>query len=399
MKSRMVRTVSFALTLVMLLTLVAGCATPEPTPTPTVEPTLEPTSTPVPTPEPTSTSVPTPEPTLTPTPEPTPLPTTITITDSGGREIELPFPLERVVVLSPPNAEVMRALGVADRVVGTSGSITKKPDYWPQLSQLPVMAESAHGEPDFEKIIELDPQIVLTYGTHRAVDVAAMADTLAPAGIEVVGIDCYKLDTLFEDIETLGEMFGQEEAAAEFITFLQSIPQMAESRVEDLKPEEKVTVYAESHGGDYIAFGPGSTWHDMIEIAGGSNIFADAAKSSIEVDPEALLERNPQVILKDTRRAPKMGYGVTDTEPMQAYLDEFTARPGWSELDAVKDGKVYVVSSALGAGPTKIITILYFAKILYPERFADVDPDSLLAEYYEKFQGVEFKGVFMYPES
>ena len=379
----------------LVLALVLGACAPAPTPTPTPVPPpptpVPPSPTPIP-PTPTPTPVP-----PTPTPEPTPLPTAITITDSAGREIELPFPLERVVVLNPPNAEVMRALGVADRVIGISGSLAK-PDYWPGLSQKPVVAEHAHGEPDFEKIIELDPQIVLTYGTHRAVDVAAMADTLAPAGIEVVGIDCYKLDTLFADIETLGEMFAKEEEADELIGFLQGIPQMVESKVEDLKPEEKVTVYAESHGGDYMAFGPGSTWHDMIEIAGGSNIFADAAKSSVEVDPEVLLERNPQVILKDTRRAPKMGYGVTDTEPMQAYLDEFTARPGWSELDAVKDGRVYVVSSALGAGPTKIITILYFAKILYPERFADVDPDSILAQYYEEFQGVEFKGVFMYPE-
>ena len=291
----------------------------------------------------------------------------------------------------------MRALGAADTVIGVSGSLAK-PDYWPALAQEPVVAKHAHGEPDYEKIIELDPQVVLTYGTHPAIDIAAMADTLAPAGIKVVGIDCYKLDTLFEDIETLGKMFGKEEAAAKLSDFLQSVPQIAESKVKDLKPEEKVRVYAEHHGKDYMAFGPGSEWHSMIETAGGSNIFADAAKPYTEVDPEVLLERNPQVILKDVRRAPKMGYGVTDTEPVKAYVDEFTARPGWSELDAVRDGKVYVVSSALGAGPTKIITILYFAKILYPERFADIDPDSLLAEYYEEFQGVELKGVFIYPE-
>lgn len=423
MKNRIAKTVSIVLALVMLLTIISGCApvgvsqeeydeavaerdtakakvtelgsdlaaaqaqvaslgkeiaaakAEKPTPIP-------PTPTPVP---------------PTPTPAPTPTPEITTITDSAGREIELPSSLERVVVLNPPNAEVMRALGVADRVIGISGSLAK-PDYWPALAQKPVVAKHAHGEPDFEKIIELDPQIVLTYGTHRAVDVTAMADTLAPAGIEVVGIDCYKLDTLFADIEILGEMFGKEEAAAELIGFLQIIPQMAESKVKDLKPEERVTVYAESHGGDYVAFGPGSEWHTMIETAGGSNIFADAAKPYTEVDPEVLIERNPQVILKDARRTPKMGYGVTDTEPMQAYLDEFTARPGWSEIDAVRDGKVYVVSSALGAGPTKMITILYFAKVLYPERFADIDPDSVLAKYYEKFQGVEFKGMFMYPE-
>lgn len=309
----------------------------------------------------------------------------------------MPFPLERVVVLNPPNAEVMRALGVADRIVGISGPMAK-PDYWPELSKKPVMAKHAHGEPDYEKIVELGPQAVFAYGTHPALDIGKIADALAPAGIEVVGIDCFKLKTLYEDIETLGKIFDREDKAAELVEFLQGIPGMVEERVKGLKEEEKVRVYAEHHGKDYLAFGPHSEWDSMIRTAGGVNIFADAPKPYFEADPEVLLERNPEVILKDVRRAPKMGYGVTDTEPMKAYLEEFTSRTGWSELDAVKEGKVYLVSPGIGAGPRKIIATVYFAKIFYPDLFADVDPDDILGEYFERFQGIELKGVFIYPE-
>lgn len=320
---------------------------------------------------------------------------TITIVDSAGRVVELPYPLERVIVLNPPNAEVMRALGVTDRIIGISGSLAK-PDYWPELSGLPQVARYAHTEPDYEKIIELNPQVVITYGTHPAIDIQKIADALAPAGIKVVGIDCYKLDTLFRDITTLGTMFDKVPAAFKLIDLFQEILDVVESKVAEMEPEEKPRVYAEHHGGDYMAFGSGSPWHEMIEMAGGTNIFADMPMPYPKVDPEAVIKRNPQVILKDTRRTPPMGYGVTDTEPIQAYINELIARPGWEALDAVRDGRVYVLSPDLTAGPKKVIAIAYFAKLFHPQ--LDLDPEAIFREYHEAWQGVEHKGVFIYPE-
>lgn len=165
---------------------------------------------------------------------------------------------------------------------------------------------------------------MLTYDTHPAIDIQEVADALAPAGIKVVGIDCYELDTLCKDIATLGTMFDELAAAARLTVFFQDIPDSVESKVTGI--EEKPRVYAEHHGGDYMAFGAGSPWHEMIEMAGGINIFADMPMPYPEVDPEAVIERNPQVILKDTRGTPPVGYGVTGTEPIEAYIYEFIAR-------------------------------------------------------------------------
>ena len=331
-----------------------------------------------------------------PTPEPMPAPTTITITDSAGREIELPFPLERVVVLNPPAAEVIHALGATDKVIGVSEPIAGV-KFMPEFSAKAAVARHAHGEPDYEKIIELKPQLVITYGTHPAVDIGKLAETLAPARIKVAGIDCYKLGTLFNEIGILGKLFGKEEEASKLVDFLQEPAKIVESRTKDLKPEERVKVYAEHHGKDYLAFGPGSEWHTIIEKAGGANIFADARRPYVEVDPEKIIKRDPQVILKDVR-APKMGYGVTEAEPMKEHLEGFIKRPGWENLEAVKEGKVYLVSSTLGAGLGKAFFIPYLAKILHPELFEDLDPQSLLRKYYKRFHNAEFEGVVIYPE-
>jgi len=318
----------------------------------------------------------------------------IVVVDSAGRAVEVPYPLERVIVLSPPIAEVMRALGVVDRIVGISGSLAKP--YFPGLSQLPQVARFAHTEADYERIIELNPQAVLTYGTHPAVDIQEFADALAPARIPVLGIDCFRLSSLYRDIATLGAVFGREARAARFIVFLQDILDAVDEKLAELSPDQRPRVYAEHHARDYRTFGPGSPWHAMIERAGGINIFADAPVPYPRVDPEAVIERNPQVILKDVRSVPPMGYAVTDVAPIQAYMEEFIARPGWAALEAVRDGRVYLLSPDLTAGPKKPLALAYFAKVFHPE--LDLDPEAFLREYYETWQGVELKGVFIYPE-
>ena len=320
----------------------------------------------------------------------------ISIVDSAGRLVKIPQPLERVVVLNPPVGEVMRALGVTDTVIGVSGTLTD-PVRWPNLCKLPVVAKFAHSEPDYEKIIKLSPQVVITYGTHPAVDIQKLADTLAPAGITVVGIDCYKLDTLFRDIATLGIMFNKEAQAARFTVFLQDILDGVNNAVASLGVKKEPKVYFEGAMGNYMSYGASSSYTKLIKIAGGTNIFADMPMPYVKVDPEAIIKRNPDVIIKTAlgMQVP-IGFGVTNADPIKAYLAQFTTRPGWKAIDAVKHKRVYVFAMDLMSGPTKVIAVPYIAKALHPE--VALNPQALLQEYFEKWQGVAPKGIFIYPQ-
>ncbi len=319
----------------------------------------------------------------------------ISIVDSAGRLVEILQPLNRVVVLNPPVAEVMRALGIMDKICGISGSLART-NYWPKLSKLPKVSRYAHGEPDYEKIIELKPQVVITYGTHPAIDIQKIADVLKPAGIEVVGIDCYKLDTLFKDIATLGIMFNKEAKAARLIVFFQNVLDNVENKVTNLEVKEEPRVYFESAMGDYISFGRSSSYNKIIKMVGGTNIFANMPMPYPEVDPEAVVKKNPQVIIKVIlgMRVP-IGYGTAKVTPIKTYVDQLTSRPGWKAIDAVRNKRVYVIAMDLMSGPTKVIAIPYIAKILHPE--VALDPQAILREYLEKWQGVELKGIFVYP--
>ncbi|MCI2426130.1 ABC transporter substrate-binding protein [Candidatus Acetothermia bacterium] len=320
---------------------------------------------------------------------------TILIIDSAGRVVEIPYPIERVVVLNSGSVGIIRSLGAADRIVGISTIVARNPAFWGPIAKLPQVGGIK--DINFEAVIALQPQLVLNFGTHPAVNIEEIARKLAPAGIAVAGIDSFRFATLYQDIATLGRIFGNIGRAGQLIAFYQDILDLVAERVAGLMPEEKVRVYAEHHAGQFRSFGSGSDWHKMIGWAGGVNIFADTLRPFVTVDPETVLERNPQIILQDSRRAP-LGHGVIATTPLTDYLAVFVDRPGWEQIAAVRDERVYLVSPAIGSGTGKFIGTLFFARIFYPELFADIDPERVLQEYYRQFHGQTFNGIFVYPQ-
>ena len=315
----------------------------------------------------------------------------ITIVDSAGRTVEVPQPLERIAFWDVGAAEVIRALGAGDKFVGINDYIiTYYSHFWPELQDKPTIG--SYVNPDYEKVIDVEPQVIFTIVGYPS----DAEEQLEPAGIKVIRMKFSHLETLTKDIATMGLILGKEEEAEEFANFLQSKLDLIEERVKEIEPDERKRVYVESGHKDYHARGPGSVEAKLIDKAGGINIFADLGVSGAEVDPEEILVREFDVVIKDSMGATYGGYTVTDTSDMEAKRDEMVSRPGWSELKAVKDGQVYIRGGDL-YGPKVVIYLCYIAKILYPDRFEDLDVEAFHEEYLEKYQGLEFKGIYVYP--
>lgn len=319
-------------------------------------------------------------------------PSSITIVDSAGRVVEVPQPLERIAVWDTAAAQVIRALGAGDKIVGILDWMADPAysDFWPELQDRPTI--SSWYEPDYEKVIDVEPQVIFTLVGYPP-DAEAQ---LEPAGIKVIGMSFSTLEVLTSNIKTLGLMLGKEEEAEELANFLQSKLDLIEEWVKEIEPEERKTVYFEFGHMDYFASGPGSVNDELLGKAGGINIFADLGVSSSEVDPEEILIRDPDVVIKCPMGVTYGGYTATDTSDMEAERDEMMSRPGWSELKAVKNGQVYIEGGDL-YGPMIVINLCYLAKILYPDRFEDLDVEAFHREYLEKYQGLEFKGIYVYP--
>ena len=135
--------------------------------------------------------------------------------------------------------------------------------------------------------------------------------------------------------------------------------------------------------------------------AQGINIAADLVGSSPEVDPEWIISQNPDVIIKYPMGADYQGgFGQTETAPFQEWLDEMVNRAGFSEINAVKNGEVYIVSQIIKTGAFENVAICYVAKLLYPDLFEDMDPVSYLRQMVEEYMGLDWEdmdGVFIYP--
>jgi iron complex transport system substrate-binding protein len=313
----------------------------------------------------------------------------IYIKDALGESVEVRLPVKRLVVLTSDALEVVRAIKAQDLVVGINTGITKNPLFWPGLKDRPVVGKWS--EPDYEMIASLNPDMVISYARYPG---AEMERKLTPLGIKVFRLDFYKLSSLSKEVETLGRILGKEEEARQLIDWYQEkleLIEMGSKKFGDL-PD----VYIESYT-EYHTTGPGSGGHEMCVLAGGHNIGSGFSIPYPEITPEWVLANNPHFIIKATSLS--NCYGMIDSGSLKGIRREIMARPAWDNIRAVQEGTVYVMASDIWTGPRAIIGTSYMAKWFYPEVFRNFDPETLHREYLEKFQGIKYRGVYVYPVS
>ena len=106
-----------------------------------------------------------------------------------------------------------------------------------------------------------------------------------------------------------------------------------------------------------------------------------------------MLTQNPHIIIKYS------GFSWTNTtlQGFSALRNETMAREGIAGVDAVKNNKVYVMSSTIAYGPKAFEGLLFMAKVAHPELFSDVDPVAKLDEYAAKFVPGVNQTIVFYP--
>ena len=314
-----------------------------------------------------------------------------TITDSVGREITIYRPVERIVATGGTyGPETLCALGLQDKIVGVCEGAKKRGELRTPMADKTLVGRS-YSSWDMEKILELKPDIVLAYSGHY-LDYEKQLDA---SDILLVGMDFHKPENYSTEIRNIGRMMCVEERAYELIDFEQQHLNTIEGRVQDLTPEQKPRVYFESYK-DFTTYGTGSSV-DTIVACGGVNIFADLPAQSVTVDPESVLVRNPEVIIKQVWAGTiSSGYDVDDNGEMGKLRDRIMNRPGWDCIDAVKNGRVYIISSDAKSTHASVY-YSYIARWLHPDRFEDIDPIEIHREWFEEFLDIEYRGVYAYP--
>ena len=93
---------------------------------------------------------------------------------------------------------------------------------------------------------------------------------------------------------------------------------------------------------------------------------------------------------------PQSGYNAVNDSQMAAKVKDIMNRPGWENIDAVMNSRVYILSSDAASLHPSVFNS-YVAKWLHPELFEDMDPVAIHNEWLQKFLGEDFKGVYGYP--
>lgn len=319
---------------------------------------------------------------------------TITVQDSADRYVEVPYPVKSVVVLWDNPTEEMKALGAIDRIVGIDDATKADVDagYYPELAGTPVVG--SYEEPNYEKIAELDPDVVICLSSYPPLPDEIQAE-LEPFGIAVVGLDFYRTEIYFREVTTLGKMLGLEQEAASYVEFFKKPLDMIAERTGKIADADRKSVYFEGADdyGTYGGAGYGCGVPGMIVAAGGVDLYPEISAEFFEADPEDIAQRDPDFIFKGQDG----GYFLTEDTEFKAVHDDIVSRPELAQCTAVKDDQVTVISFDVTGGARKKFGPMFLAKILYPEQFEDFDPESVLREYFETYLDMEWQGVYTYP--
>jgi iron complex transport system substrate-binding protein len=246
---------------------------------------------------------------------------------------------QRIVCLTTETVEVLYAIGEQDRIAGITGYTVRPPE---ARKEKPKVYAFTSG--DIEKIMAVRPDLVLTFSDLQA----DIARDLIKAGVPVYAFNQRSIDDTLGMVETIGRLVGAEERAMRMVAELEaqiaSARAIATARI--ARTGHRPRVYFEEWDEPNIT---AVRWvSELIEIAGGENIFAERAASPlardrIVADPLEVVERAPEIIIGS--------WCGKHFRP-----ERVAARPGWSTVPAVLNGRLHEIKSAiiLTPGPVAI---------------------------------------------
>jgi iron complex transport system substrate-binding protein len=273
----------------------------------------------------------------------------LTLVDGLGRQVTLAAPPQRIVSLLPSNTEILFALGLGNRVVG----VTEYDTYPPEVEQKPKIGGMTTDSISLETILALQPDLVLAHDEYQLPVIEALADN----GLTVFAINTTGLADIYRAIDWVGQLADVQPQAQALNQQIQADIAAISAQIEPVPAAERPTVFYEVWAEPLLTAGPNTFLGQLITLAGGRNIFADVDQDYPEISPELVIARNPAVILSSQHNA----VNLTPTA--------LTNRPGWSEIEAVKTGRIYPVNDDLISrpGPRLALALRELAALLYPD--------------------------------
>ncbi|MGL4608671.1 MAG: ABC transporter substrate-binding protein [Trueperaceae bacterium] len=271
-----------------------------------------------------------------------------TITDEMNREVTLQAEPQRIISMLPSHTETLCAIDACDKLV----AVDDYSNYPAEADALPKLGgglTGGEGGPDVEAIVALEPDLVLVseYGE--------LAQLLEEVGLTVYAGSPQTYEDTFLFFDSLGQLTNRELEAGILADDVQKeIDEIAKL----VASAEPVSVYYEIDATPY-SVGPKSFIGVLLAKAGGQTIVTEEQGDFPQLDPEFIISSDPQAI-------------ILSDAPSGESLETLEARPGWENLQAITNNKVFAMTAeqndvANRPGPRLPEVVRLFAQMLHPD--------------------------------
>ena len=275
----------------------------------------------------------------------------MTVTDYAGRQVTIEAEPQRIISLAPGNTEIMFALGLEDRLMG----VTTYCDYPAAALDKPKIG--SFSTPDMEKVVEIQPDLILAANIH----IAEVVPQLEQLGFTVFVVDPKGVEEIKEAIEVVGRLMSSLDEAYQLIIEMEQRIAAVTDITNNMTAEQKPRVFYIIWHEPLMTVGSNTNIQELIELAGGVSVAAGLGEDYPYMSLEALIIANPQVIIAGSG----MGSGVN--LPYLFALDEERL----AGVEARINGQVYEINTDLvgRSGPRIVDGLEAMARLIHPEIF------------------------------
>ncbi|MEN6291803.1 MAG: ABC transporter substrate-binding protein [Methanobacterium sp.] len=299
------------------------------------------------------------------------------ITDMAGRSVNVPVDINKTY--STAGSVTILLYMLAPDTMISWNSLNGTQNYMPaKYKELPVLGGGqgqGQGNANYETVISKNPDVIFAghSGDNDTINKLQQKFGSIPV-VDVEGDN--NLSNIASAIKFMGYVLGKQNQSTELINFYNDVLNQVNSTVSTIPDSQKKKVYYARSADGLTTFAPDSPQTQLINICGGKSVVqSPVASGGMSVSLELVLEWNPDVII---------------TSSPEFYKNVYSDK-SWQSVNAVKNKQVYLTPQdpfnwfESPPGANTIIGIPWTAKVLYPDKFTNLDMNNLTKEFYSKF--------------
>lgn len=301
---------------------------------------------------------------------------TILVTDSIGREVQVPKEVNRIGCLYAVSGHIVSMLGKEENIVAVTGGLKRDillTQMYPSI--LDALEPKMNGMINVEELAKSEPDVIFV--SQEVASDAGQGEKFDKFHIPYLVVEFRNIEEEKYAVSMIGQVIGASDKAKEYNRYYDECIEKVSKKVMDIPHDEKVRVYHSVNEATRTD-APNTLPADWMKVTGAENVSVNEKLRFMDNKYFASLE---QILLWDPEVM------IVNEDGVDEYI---MTNEKWKSLKAVKEGKVYKLPNGISrwGHPTSIETplaILWTAKTLYPDHFKELDLKMETKKFYEDF--------------